>query len=376
MFPTPKDWPPVVNADLSALRPFHHYVGILDVRPAGYHFDVWYHDLGPHLVRVRVQRTEGRLDIVSEHGWWGSFGVPPDEVRPVRPDARKMADQVVAELQRRCPSSHSFRIRDHGRYRTVTAYELVAYDDRTTRLRLGVSTRAELAVDESLTTLIGVAEASGPGLGWLDAREGMQWTMLPPTEHPSALVGDVQQAAPRILEAARRQLANEPRPSLASLTPESDPIFPPGFGARVQAAVSFEPAVSPPWEDLAAKLEVRNAVFGAEATGEAALTFGSRVIRMHATLTPSARRVPAPGRTNAAYAGRLVVRVSDDHGGHWERTYDVAGDITLDGDKAFSPRGLSLQPAPSGDERRGELTRGRVGFVVKPTLSADPWHWR
>lgn len=380
MFPRRREPPPPL-ADLSAVRRFHHYLGVADVAQVGHHFTVWYRDIEPAMVRVRVGRTAGRLDIASEGGYWGGMAVAPKQMPPVRPEAAGLAREVVAELQRRCPPGRDFRVSDDGLSRTVTVHELIAHDDRSGTTRVGWYAKVQLAVDESLTKVIGVGE-QWSAFGQFESPAATQWFAVPPSDLGTlALAGDVQRLAAPILEAARRRLANEPSPTLASLTPEGDALSPPGLVARVEAAVTLyaKPRSTGSdvlGEELAANLDVRDAVFGAGATGEATRAVGDRVVRLQATLTPAAQREPGLGRSTATYAGTLVVRISDDSREHWERSYAVSGDLELEGDTVIAPYGFSMKPQPDREALSGQLAggfrAGGVSFTLDPSLFDDP----
>jgi hypothetical protein len=176
------------------------------------------------------------------------------------------------------------------------------------------------------------------------------------------------QLAGDIAAAARRFDSHEPGPALASLVPADAPMLPVGFVPHVVAKVHLSMRDS---SDLIAALDLRDAVFGTGASGDATLPAG---YKLHATLTPEAPRAPVPGRTSDRYAGTLLLRLEDDRGHRWERAYRATGGIELEGDTVVAPRGLSIpgasSPSPEAEARHGKL--GSLDFTVDLSLLVDP----
>lgn len=361
-----------VLADLSAARPYRTYLAVTQVEPAGHHFTAWYSSIESTTLQLRVERAAtGRLVIETEGGYWGGLGLPPEHVPPVPPEAAALAHELESELRRRCPVGRDWQLKYEGLSRTVTVQEFVARDELRGSQRGGWFATTKVAADSSLAHVTSIVEETS-GFGLIELPAMAQWLVPPPSLGDKLFLyhGGAMALADDIAAAARRFDSHEPGPALASLVPADAPMLPVGFVPQVTAKVQLL-IRDDDNSNLIAKLDLRDAVFGTGASGDATLPTG---YKLHATLTPEAPRAPVPGRTSDRYAGTLLLRLEDDHGHRWERSYRATGGIELEGDTVVAPNGLSIpgasSPSPEADARHGKL--GSLEFTVELSLLADP----
>jgi hypothetical protein len=360
------------QADLSDARAFRNYMAVTAVWPVGHHFTVVSQGKKANL---RVERDPGgRLMITDEIGYPGAAGTAPPVISPIPPDVRPLVVELEAELKARCRSAPNFEIEYTGNNRSVIVAELIAHDvdGRGTR-RYGWKAVARVVMDESLSRIVGVMQDMS-GFGLIELSGTAQWLTLPPQSgRPRFLLNrtEIRSLSPLMAEAARRHEAKAPALALGSLVPANAPLLPPGFVAQVRAKLSLA------GQDLVVPLDLKDAVFGAGASGHATLVLGGTQYRFRATLSPSTSRTPQPGRTRDKYAGKLALHLEDDRGHAWDRTYPVRGELVLEGETLVAPTGLSIpQDTVPLDERTGRLPGlapgSTVSIFVDVSLFDDP----
>jgi hypothetical protein len=379
---SPSTMVPPVLIDLTPFKRFRNYLGVTRVGPVGHHFTVWYRSFERNLVRVRVERDAAGRPVIEPEGANEDVGADPPATAPAMPpDVAALAVDTEAELRSRCPSATGWKIQYGGWNRTVTAQESIPYDERTGTSRAGWYAKVKLAVDESLTQVLDVVELWS-AFGQFEYPVSTQWIEVPASEVGRLSLGgrNTSALAMPITEAVRRQVAGQPGPTLDSVNPADDSLLPPGFVPRVSVVVSLSPHRRTTDNELIAVLDLREAVFGAGAAAEAAVTLDHVGYRLHATLTLPAQRASAPGRTRDKHTAMLVLRLENDRGATWEHAYRATGDLELDGDMVIAPYGLELRgadtPAPAYEELHGQLadgtSSGGVHFSVDPSLFDDP----
>jgi hypothetical protein len=287
-------------------------------------------------------------------------------------------------MRRRHRHRHDWEIVSRGRYRSVTVCELVAHDAVSGRERSGWFARQTVAMDESLTRVIGNVESMS-GFGAIDVSEDAQWLDPPQPGVGSRLAiasGIPPELVPAIAAAAQRYDQRQPSPSPGTFVPADAPLLPDGYDARVTAVVTLIfPSSDPPGTilKLGADLAVHDAILAAGAQAESeALVDGARY-RLHATLAPDTPRAPTPTRVRENYRGTLTVSVSDERGNRWQRSFPASGPIDREGDAAVAPTGFVIPgatwPSPEAEARRFTLPGFGRYHIVKgevESLFKDP----
>jgi hypothetical protein len=127
-------------------------------------------------------------------------------------------------------------------------------------------------------------------------------------------------------------------------------------------------------------MDLRDAVFGPRATGERETFWGSRRVKLRATLEPDQVRSPTQKRVTEVYRGTLTIHVEDEQGHTWERAYPAHGEIELQGTDVAAPAGLEIPgstgPSKEWDARNGELpgddTESALRFSIDASVNDDP----
>jgi hypothetical protein len=366
------DWPAGAGgagpANLAAVKPYRNYLAVSRVEPFAEHFTIWQSD---GFTRVRVVRdASGSLVFESEgeaESWGGSARTTPPAMSD---ESAAVMAELEAALRRHCSWVPAWDIEYKGRYRQVTVQEFIALgtagDGRGTVEAVPAwFATYQLKMDESLRRVLGTLDTtSGLSLGTTEIGRDAQWLAIPPgngmklvlvNDGPKALVSEIGEAAQRFARGARG-------PALASLVPADAPMLPPGFVPRVVVKVTLVGVTHKPPSVVAEvriPIELHDAVFGSGASGDAEATLSGERYRLHAALTPEAPRAPIPGRSDAKFAGALILRVEDEHDHAWEHTYPVHGGLDLEGDSVVAPWGVGLPGAssrsPEADALRGQL---------------------
>ena len=346
-------------ADLTAARDYYDYVAVTEVEPAGEHFTVWYHDVEPVFERLRVaQRPSGGLDIVSEGGMFGGIGGPPQPA-PMSASVAALAGELGATLRARCPQGRNWQLRYGGHSRTVTVREFIPHDSsRRGAMRGGWSVMLAVAMDEALTRIEGIVEQRS-GFGVIEVPEGAQWLEVAQggPERLRLDGGLDAELREKIAAAAQRWADARPGPALASLVPTDAPMLPAGFVARVLARLVISGGMP---SELRIPLDVRRAVFGPEADGDADFRTPTGRYSVHVALLPNTLLVPSPERRSMRYDGTLNVRIADGLGQVWQRDYPASGSLDTQGEDAAMPTGLVLPgaSAPSAAEQALHIKLG------------------
>ena len=229
------------------------------------------------------------------------------------------------------------------------------------------------AMDERLNRIEHTIEQSS-GFGRIEIPVGAQWIEVAQAgPERLRLAGNLSPELEKsIATAARRWAEGQPGPALESLLPPSAPLLPTGYRARVIANLTiFGGAPS----QVSVPLDVREAVFGPEANGDASFRTRDRKYSVHLALTPKAPIAPVFERRSTRYTGILRVRIQSDAGGTWERSYPADGDLETEGDTAVMPTGLVLPgaSAPSPEERALHIKLdGPAEARVDVSLFDDP----
>jgi hypothetical protein len=371
------------SLDLSKAMPNRRYLAVTDVEPAGHHFTIWYHDVEPSVVSVRVEQTaSGGVELVPTAAYWGGLGIGPRKVRAIPDSVRALARQVEGRFMSACSGVGRVLVQYNGEYREVTLYEFIPASNG----RVGWHASQRVAMDATLTQVVSGASDRWSGFGYVDVSAKSQWlsssgaaatTLVTAEGVPPALVGELG-------EAARRYESGAATVQLESLVPEGSPRIPPELASEVVATVRLYPRgksdAGPGGPELNAALPLRDAVFGTGASGEAQGTIGTTRYTVRATLTPSKAFLRAPGFRKDNYSGTLLLHVEDDAGGVWEHSYSATGGIEREGEGVVAPAGLVLSgavaPSPDAEALRGKLPgRGRfshVDVVVDIELIDDP----
>ncbi len=378
--------PPLV--DLSAAKPYRNYLGVTRVDPVADHFTFRSDLHGPTDIRVRRDGA-GRLGIDLETSVCprsilcsAGGGAAPSPADPPQPaEVAALAHDVEAELRSRCPSARGWSLKYQGRYRTVTAQELIASDvnDRGSRV-VGWYGAADVELDESLTHFVReLCVYSGFFFTTeVHADADAQWLVLPPGETVFLGGAGTQRLAPRIAEAARRRDSKVPAPEFASLVPEGSPRLPPGLASRVTAKVALFDRGVRAGSDLLAHLDLHDAVFGTGAVADAAATLGQGHYKLHAALTSFVPLSPMAEWMVDAFAGTLALHLEDDHGHAWDRSYTVHGKIELEGSTVVAPNGLEIPrerekpPDPGLGPYGLDFVGETIHLTVDSELSNDP----
>jgi len=360
--------------DLTAARDYYDYLAVTNVEPVGEHFTVWYHDEEPVFERLRVvPRPSGGLDIASEGGMFGGIGGPPQPA-PMSANIAALAGELQATLRKRCPQGRDWQLRYGGHTRTVTVREFIARDSRRRgTMRGGWSAALTVAMDEALTRIEGMVDQSS-GFGVIEVPEGAQWIeVVQGGPERLRLDGGVDlELEEKLAAAARRWAASQPGPALASLVPTAAPMLPAGFVARVFARLVISGGMP---SELRIPLDVRTAVFGPEAGGDAEFRTQTGRYSVHVALVPKAPLVPMPDRRSTRYAGTLTVRIADGLGQVWQRDYPASGNLDTEAENAATPTGLVLPgaSAPSAAEQALHIKLdGSLEAQVDVELFDDP----
>jgi len=384
------DGPPPAGAalaDLTAARPFRSYVAVTAVEAPGHHFDVWFRHIEPVFIRLRAWRDAGgKVDIEPESGWFGGMAGPSPGQRPLPPAVSALALDLQQELKRVCRSGRDWEVHYAGQYRAVEVQEFRLHDvNGAGSERIGWYVRSTLAMDDRLRVVEHVVEGESV-FGIIRVPAGAQWLTLLPSSGPELLlIGDgAKRLTDQIAAAAQGYASKMPAPELTSLVPPGAPMLPPGYVSRVHARMSIsgrrQPSSPVNGIELDVPLDVRDAVFGAGATGTASAALGPLRYTLRATLSPAAARAPSPTRQIEQYAGTLTLHLDDGAGNSWERAYAASGELALEGDAAVAPYGLLLPgqsaPSPEYDALRAEIPAASpfstVNLAVDVQLSNDP----
>jgi hypothetical protein len=337
--------------DLTAARAFYDYLAVTKVEPAGEHFTVWYYDVEPVFERLLVNRKpEGGLAIESESAVFGGLGGPPPAV-PLAPDIESLARELEASLRKRCPQGRSWQLRYAGHNRTVTVREFVPHDPRRRgTTRAGWVLTLSVAMDPSLSKIEQTFEQTS-GFGTIEVPEAAQWIELDQggperlrlREDPTPALEE------KIAVAARRLAGGQPGSTLETLVPTDAPLLPAGYVARVNAKLRFRGGTP---SEVRLPLAVKDAVFGSGASGDAEVRTRDHRYSVHGTLTAKTPLAPSPEARSTRFAGTFHVRIADDQGHTWERSYLAEGDLETEGPSAVTPAGLQLPgaSAPSAEE--------------------------
>lgn len=354
-------------AELGAVRPYRNYLAVSRVDPIGEHFVLW---TPLEMNEVRVARdASGRVVVELEGGMEGGVGSGPATLPAMPADVAALAHDLESELRGHCPDVSSWKIEYKGRYRRVTVQEFIALDatPRAGNQRSGWFANYQVEMDESLRGVLGTAGYMH-GAGLIEVAHDAQWLPIAPgnatklalvSDGPASLASEISDAAQRLARGASGL-------SLASLVPADAPLLPPGFSSRIVARVALRarlPTRPPPGAKLDAKLEapieIRDAVFGTGATGDAETVLAGRRYRLHATLTPEAPLTPSPRLTRGEFRGSLALRIEDEDGQSWQRAYPAHGALDLENDTVAAPWGLAIpgasSPSPEAEALRGQL---------------------
>jgi hypothetical protein len=153
----------------------------------------------------------------------------------------------------------------------------------------------------------------------------------------------------KIAAAARRMAGGQTGPTLESLVPADAPLLPVGYVARVAAKLRVRGGTP---SEVHLPLAVNDAVFGSGASNDAEVRTRERRYSVHGTLTSKSPQAPSTERRSTRFAGTFHVRIADDLGHAWERSYPADGDLETEGPSAVMPSGLQLPgaDAPSAEE--------------------------
>jgi hypothetical protein len=242
-----------------------------------------------------------------------------------------------------------------GEYRAVSVYEFIPHQLQRPdgKPRLGWHVSAKLLMDEALSRVIALREEYS-GFGVLQLPVDAQ--LLTPFPSPGYQLSFVNQGtlgfSAAIAEAARRYLARARGPSLAALSEGDDALVPAGYVSRVQVKLNLygntQDGRRTDHSALLGDLDLREAVFGTGARATASVNVESRRYTLEATLVPHAPRSPQPGIATDTYHGTLSLKLSDDQGHTFSRTYVASGLLELEGETVVAPYGLTVPGASSG----------------------------
>jgi hypothetical protein len=368
--------------DLSKAMPNRRYLGVTHVEPLGHHFTIWYHDIEPSVVTVRVEREPSGIVLVPVVGYWGGLGVGPAKVRAIPDSVRSLARQVEGRFASACRGASRVRVQYDGEYREVGLYEFIPVSNG----RVGWHASQRVTMSADLTHLVPGAVDRWSGFGQIELPANTQWlsssgaaatTLLTAEGVSVGLVDELSDAAKRF-ESGAQPVA------LESIVPAGSPRVPPGLASEVVLTVRLYPRgksdAGPGGPELNAVFPLRDAVFGTGASSEAQGTIGTTRYTLRATLTPTPAFMQAPDYRKDKYVGTLFVHVEDDAGGVWEHSYPAKGDIEREGESVVAPTGFVLpgatSPSPEADALRGKLPgRGRFAYVdvvVDIALIDDP----
>jgi hypothetical protein len=399
--------PRAAHPEIAELRAFRSYVQVTDVGDYGHHFAVWYQCIEPNVLVLSVVPGPGRPDIRLTRGAWGGLGVRPDDVPPVPPAARDMAEQVMGELRRRVSHARDPQITYLGAYREVTVAELVpASPPGDPMQRSVIHTQLVLRANESLTTVERtVADASGgiTRLCWEDSdyvpcHDAPYWVpftapspwrgdrLLPPLARggdgvPEALRQEFVEAT---LAVARGRLQGAPRVPLAQVHGRGEGSVLPAtleqqvvLNVRLYARVESGNHRGERDGHLELLFSTAGAVFGhAEATDQT--TAGGLAFHAHARLSADAPS-PAEAHGEQELDFTLELTVSDERGNEHRRTIPVKGRVVLDAGRAatlafeadFGQTGTHEPPRhmdfPGHDEVR------QIDAYVEQSLYSATW---
>jgi hypothetical protein len=344
--------PVPVAMDLTGARAFYDYVAVTKVEPAGEHFTVWYVDVEPVFERLLVKRKpQGGLAIESEGAVFGGIGGPPP-AEALAPEVADMARELEARLRKRCPQGREWHVRYAGNNRTVTVQEFVAHDPgRRVTSRAGWVLTLTVAMDERLSKIEHTIEQTS-GFGIIEIPEGALWIEVDQggPERLRLAKGPNPEMEEKIAAAARRLAEGQGGPSLGSLVPADAPMLPVGFVSRVVAKLAVRGGAP---SEVRIPLDVREAVFGSGASGDSEFRTRERRYSVQVRLMPKSPLATFAERRSSPYTGTLKVRIADDLGHTWERSYPSDGVLETEGDSAVMPAGLELPgaSAPSPEEQ-------------------------
>jgi hypothetical protein len=360
--------------ELTGARAFYDYIAVTRVEPAGEHFTVWYFDVEPVFERLLVNRKpEGGLAIESEGAVFGGIGGPPPE-GTLAPEIAALLRELEVSLHKRCPQGREWQVRYAGHNRTVTVREFVPHDPRRrSGSRAGWALSLTVAMDPSLSKIEHTIEQSS-GFGVIEVPEGAQWIEVAQggTKRLRLLEASSPELETKIAAAARRMSEGHPGPALTSLVPADAPMLPAGFVSRVVAKLTVRGGAP---SEVRVPLDVREAVFGPGTSGAAEFRTRERRYSLHVRLAPKEPLATFAERRSTRYAGTLQVRISDDLGHTWERSYSAQGDLETEGDAAVMPTGLELPgaSAPSPEEQALHIKLdGSTEARVDVSLFDDP----
>ena len=352
-----------VRQFLDEVRSFRNYYALGDVSPAAHLYTVWYTDVEPTVVKLRVtEDATGVVRVEQAGGWWGGLGVRPRVAPPAPPAELARLTRAVEDAIAPCGGGGAL-IAYNGRHRVVRAYELISHGGG------GWFATAQLHVDDALTRVEGVSEQMS-AFGMIEVPRSARWVAFRP---PAGVNGMRLLLAERsaeleaaLLAAARDLTAGAPAPTLASLATADDvALVPAGFAQTVDARVTIYGRAANFNEQQGGRyrvrLSVRDAVFGGGATGETTITIGKRRFTLGATLTAAAPRTPTPARERADFTGTLAVRVDGGPRHRFERSFPATGRIEVEGDAVVARTGFELPGASSNHPAYGRLRASLPG---------------
>jgi hypothetical protein len=350
---------------LAAVRPFRNHYAIGDVSPPAHLYTVWYSDIAPTVMKLRVTEDAAGVIRVEQAGeWWGGLGVKP-ATRPPAPPA-ELAQLTRAVEDAVAPCGSDVLIAYSGRHRVLQVYELISHG------RIGWYATAHLHADGALTRIEDVAEQES-GFGLVNVPASARWVAFaaPPGANGTTLL--LASRTPALdeayLAAARELDAGAPAPALESLVPAGDTaLVPAGFAQDVDVEITIYGRASD-FDDQQGDIyrvtvPVGDAVFGGSATGRTTVEVGNHAFVLAATLT-SPPRAPAPERARADFAGTLAITVDGGPRHRFSRSYPVTGPIELEGRTVVAPTGFVLPGGSSSDpayERRRAALPGDDQF--------------
>lgn len=354
LFEPPAPRRAIPYADLSAVKAYRSYVAVTGVQPLGHHFTVWYTKMAPAMLYLRARRdAAGRLLLVTQDGGWGGLAVPPRKIPPLPPEVAALAQEVKAELCKRCNHVCKSRMAYDGFRRIVFVREFIARNiDGQGSQRRGWQASAAVPMDASLSRIIGTVDRGVMGgiLGVIQLPADAQWLQAPSIARPGQLLSParIDQLAAGIAEAARRYDSKSPPRSIASLVPANSPIVPESRASRVFAEVTLQGRPSrragTDRRRLLVPLDLHDAVFTGGTMTEAEVTLGQARYKLKVQLAPLTplSSTPRRSRASSSYHGTLTLSVEDNRGHTWQRSYPVLGQIYLEGEVVVAISGFQI----------------------------------
>jgi hypothetical protein len=348
------------RADLGPLRPYRNYYAIADLSPPAHLYTVWYRDVEPTVVNLRVTDDgDGAIRVEQTGGWWGARGVGPTTTPPPPPPELAHLTRAVTDATRACGGD--VVIAYLGERRVVRVHELIKHGHD-----VGWYATAALAVDAALTRVEGTF-AQESAFGQIEVPAGARWVDFTPPPgrigHTLVLASPTEAWTAALLAAARELDAGAPGPPVDSLVPPDDTAFlPPGFAQKVAVEVTIYGRARNFSDQQGGKyrvaVPVADAVFAGTGTGARTIRVGDHPFRIAATLTTTPRD-PDPQRTRADFAGTLAITVDGGPRHRFRRSYPAAGPIELEDGAVVAPTGFVLPggsaPSPEADRLHARL---------------------